>query len=251
MKKTTNKTHILKLPVIAIALITLAACQTSGNVTPVEELAQGNTNAEIRLATKAQTAISTGTAKEALKSYEHKFKRSKILTDETLLNYAQLLRNSGKPRTAIKVLTKYALDSKGKLKEDHSPVLLNELAANKIENGEFKDAANIISQVLENDQLREFHADAHNLLAISLDAEGKHSRAEVNFRLAMDAWKGDVTSVKNNLAICLASQGKFDEALMHLRQALIEAPNKEEISKNIELINSLRESIIPKPKSRI
>lgn len=249
MKKIANKQQILTFPLLAILLAT-TACQTT-KVTPVEELTGGNQRAEVRLATKAQTAILEGRSNEALKSYEYKFKKSAVLSDDTLLNYSQLLRNSGKPRTAIKLITKYALDSDGNVREDFSPVLLNELAANRIENGEFKEAANVISKVLENNELSEFHADAHNLLAISLDAEGNHSQAEVNFRLALEAWRGDVTSVKNNLAVCLASQGKFDEALMHLRQALIQAPNKEEISKNIELINSLRESIIPKAKSRI
>jgi len=244
-----------KISTLAIVMLTstLIACQPQGaNMTITNDIAAGNPNSEIRLSTEAQTAITEGRSKEALATYERKFKNSAVLDDQTLINYSQLLRNDGKPRTAMKIISKYALDDNGNIKTNHTPVLLNELAANKIENGEFKEAASIVSKVLENESLGEIHADAYNLMGISLDAQGKHSEAEVNFRMALNEWKGSATSVKNNLAVCLASQGKFDEALILLRQALIESPEKDEISKNIELINSIRESLIPKPhKSKI
>ena len=236
----------LAIFILTTLIAPIVACQATP-VTPTEELIRSSFIAEARLSTKAQTAINEGRSQEALKSFENEFRKSVILTDETLLNYAQLLRNEGNPRTAIKIIEKYALDNKGKIRRNFSPVLLNELAANKIENGEFIAASVILNEVLRNKRLKELHPDAHNLVGIALDAKGRHSQAEVNFRIALNTWRGNTTSVKNNLAVCLASQGKFDEALMHLRQALIEAPNKEEISKNIELINSIRESIIPKP----
>jgi Tfp pilus assembly protein PilF len=71
------------------------------------------------------------------------------------------------------------------------------------------------------------------------------------FRQALDGWKGDPTSVMNNLGLCVASEGKFDEALDQLRRALVIAPQKEEIARNIVLVEGLRDKVVPKaPKKR-
>jgi len=161
-----------------------------------------------------------------------------------------LLRNDKEPEAAMDAIYDYAFTRDEDIKAHVSAAVINELVAIKVEIGDFKAAEKLAERVINNPDAADFYADAHNLLGVALDAEGKHRTAEVHFRKAMETWKGDVTSVKNNLAVCLASQGRFDEALMHLRQALIEAPEKEEIVKNIELINIIRESIIPKAPVR-
>ena len=75
-----------------------------------------------------------------------------------------------------------------------------------------------LNQVLEDKKTARFHADAYNLLGLVLDAKNQHKEAEQNYRQALDGWKGDPTSVMNNLGLCLAAQGQFDESLMMLRQ---------------------------------
>ena len=49
----------------------------------------------------------------------------------------------------------------------------------------------------------------------------------------------------NNLAVCLASQGMFDESLTTLRQALVMAPRKQEIANNIQMVSELRLAVLP------
>ena len=237
MRKIKLIAKLLILPVATILLVNMVSCSPV-NKTPMEF----PTNIEARLSTEAYQAIKQGKSKEALQEIQQLYKTETVLSDSTVLNYAQLLRHDRKPKTAVKIINKYL-----KLNENASPVLLNELAANQIETGDFAAAKKTLNEVLDNKEAANFHYDAYNLMGISLDAEGRHEHAERYFRKALENWRGDAISVKNNLAVCLASQGKFDEALMHLRQALIEAPKREELIRNIELITSLRESIIPKP----
>ena len=49
----------------------------------------------------------------------------------------------------------------------------------------------------------------------------------------------------NNLGLCLAAQGMFDESLTMLRQALIKAPHKQEIARNIVMVDNLRKALVP------
>jgi len=231
----------------ALLAVAVSGC-TRTTLDPVDNLTGKTKEANIRLETKAQTAINEGRSNEALKAYENLFKRSPVLTEEILVNYSQLLRHSGNPKTAINIIDKYAIKDDGTLAKPFTTATLNELASNYIEDGQFEKAVDIASKIIDNPALFDFHASSYNILGIAFDAQGQHEIAEGNFRKALSGWKGDSTSVKNNLALCLASQGKFDEALMFLREALIAAPNKDEIAKNIEIISSIRESVIAKPK---
>ena len=124
--------------------------------------------------------------------------------------------------------------------------MINEYAAASIETGDYDLAENLLNKVLEDKKAAPFHADAFNLLGIALDAKGQHKEAEQSYRQALDGWKGDPTSVMNNLGLCLASQGMFDESLTTLRKALIKAPHKEEIARNIKMVSDLRKSFVPK-----
>lgn len=241
-------TPVLKTTALITVLIVLFAGCT--NRASFDGVIPVTPDAEARLSTEAHKSIEEGTTKKALQKFKHLYNKPSYRNNEVILNYAQLLRNDDEPQAAMDVIYGFAFDRNDNIKSHVSAAVVNELAAIKTEIGDFKTAQNLASQVLNNSYAKDFYADAHNLMGVALDADGKHRTAEIHLRKALELWKGDSTSVKNNLAVCLASQGRFDEALMHLRQALIEAPNKEEIAKNIELINLIRESVIPKAPTK-
>lgn len=199
-----------------------------------------------RLTTAAAEAIAAGKMDEALQKYEKLYRNDKRDTSHAL-NYAQLLRRSGRGDEAMKVLTPFAKNALGSKKVMTSPLLLNEYAALLIEQGKLADARKVIDLVLAEEAYANSHADAMNLLGISLDAQGRHKEAETMFRLALEGWHGNPTSVMNNLALCLANQAMFDESLNTLRQALVMAPDKQEIARNIQLVSDLRDNVVAKP----
>lgn len=241
-----------------VLLLAAAGCKTTE--TPLvgkalDSLTGQHDAVEKRLATAAANSISEGKTDEALAHYEQLythpnlaiFKTANYRNEDIALNYAQLLRKTGKAQRALTVLSPLAETRTGKLKHNTAPIVLNELAAIHIELGNFEKAESILNEVLENKRSMDFHADASNLMGISLDAQGKHKEAEKSLRQALSGWKGDSTSVMNNLAVCLASQGLFDESLTTLRQALVMAPDKHEIARNIEIVTEISQSLLPKP----
>ncbi len=245
MKKQSTYTLLLSL----ITLVSLSACQLKDQ--PVMPLDFHAKVTERRLATEANEAIRSGKIEDAIVKFEKLYNSMSTRDTTVALNYAQLLRKKGFPEKSIKVLSPYVDTRRGKINSKAEPILINELAASVIETGDFNRAQNLLSEVFGNEEAKKFHADSHNLQGIILGAKKDYPLAEEHFRIALDGWTGDATSVKNNLAVCLASQAKFDEALMLLRQALIEAPEKVEIAKNIELISELRDAIIPMPNAHL
>lgn len=203
---------------------------------------------ESRLTTAAAEAIAAGRSEEALAQYE-KLYRSDKKDPINALNYAQLLRRAGRSDEALAVLEPFIRAGQSKKGEKISPLLLNEYAAAMIEKGKFAPAQKAIDQVLADESYANSHADAMNLLGVALDAQGRHQEAETMFRMALDGWHGNPTSVLNNLALCLANQARFDAAIDTLRQALVMAPDKQEIARNIQLISELRDSVVQKPVS--
>lgn len=209
--------------------------------------------AEARLATAAARAIEEGKTEEALLHYKHLYENGKnpifspnAMNKDIVLNYAQLLRKTGNAEKAVDIMTPFTQKRSGRDRDDIEPLFANEYAAALIETGEFARAEKIIDRVLEDATAKDFHADAHNLMGITLDAQGKNKDAEPYFRQSLETWKGDPTSVMNNLAMNLAMQGAFDESLTLLRQALVMAPQKSGIAHNIDLVTELRDSVIPK-----
>lgn len=247
----------IALAVSIIFLLTGVSCRTidTPKTTGVfDDLAGKHRAAEARLATDAAQAMQEGKTTEALIRYEQLYKKSipTFFKDEkerstVAVNYAQLLRKTGKSERALEILAPYAEGRGGKVKRNADPMVLNEYSAALIEQDRLTEAEKILNQVLEDGSASEYHADAYNLLGIVLDAQGKHTEAEQSFHQALDGWKGDKTSVMNNLAICQAAQGKFDEALLTLRQALVMAPKKEVVAHNIQLITDLRQAVLPQP----
>lgn len=241
----------LTIATAALLVLTLAGCSSDPydrpSVAHAIDTLQGQKQAvQSRLTTAAAEAIAAGKTKEALDDYE-KLYRSDKKDAGYALNYAQLLRRSGRSEEALKVLSPFAKQALDNGKTKVSPLLLNEYAATLIERGKLADARKVIDVVLADDTYANSHADAMNLLGITLDAQGRHKEAETMFRLALEGWNGNPTTVMNNLALCLANQARFDEALTTLRQALVMAPDKQEIARNIQLISDLRDNVVSKP----
>ncbi len=247
----TAPTRMLILAATASAALLLSGCSSDHydrpSVSHAIDSLQGHKQAvQTRLTTAAAEAIAAGRTQEALLTYEKLYRNDKKDTSHAL-NYAQLLRRSGRGDEALKVLNPFAKRALNNDKASVSPLLLNEYAAILIERGELADSRKVIDLVLAEDAYANSHADAMNLLGISLDAQGRHKEAETMFRLAIEGWRGNPTSVMNNLALCLANQALFDESLTTLRQALVMAPDKQEIARNIQLVSDLRENIVAKP----
>ena len=124
--------------------------------------------------------------------------------------------------------------------------MLTEYAASHIALGDFAKGEETLNRVLENSKAAPWHNDAYNLMGVSMDAQGEHKEAEQLFRMALDGWQGDPSSVMNNLGLSLAAVGRFDESLDILRKALVMSPAKSEIARNIQIISDLRGAVIPK-----
>lgn len=224
----------------------VAATNDAGAGAPIDSMLGKKAMTERRLATAAIDAIAEGKADEALVYYEKLYKRS-FKNADVSLNYAQLLRKAGRIDEAIAVLKPFAVKD-GSLMSGNPPLAMikTEYAAALIAQGDFAGAQQLLDSVLTHPDAAEFHPDASHLAGIALDAQGHHKAAEKLFRQALDGWKGDPTSVMNNLALNLASQGLFDESLTTLRRAQVMAPDKTEIAQNIEIVNDLRRAVVPK-----
>jgi Flp pilus assembly protein TadD len=231
------------------ALIALGACAPQQNAqmalvgkhSAIDSLQGRNEETVERLSTAAQDAIAEGKENEALALYKRLYEEKP--KPEVAVNYAQLLRKTGSPQKASDVLAKFVKGKKDKKGENG--LVLNEYAATQIALGNFDEAAAKLDRVLADGTAAAYQPDASNLKGVALDAQGKHKDAEGLFRVAMEGWEGNPTSVMNNLALCLANQGRFDEALDILRRALVMAPDKQEIARNIQLVGDLRTNVVP------
>lgn len=223
----------------------VVATNDAGVGAPIDSMMGKKAMTERRLATAAIDAIAAGKADEALISYEKLYKRS-FKNADVSLNYAQLLRKAGRVDEAVKVLAPFVA-KEGAMMSGNPPQALikTEYAAALIARGDFAAAQAMLDTVLASPEAADFHPDASHLAGIALDAQGNHKAAEKLFRQALDGWKGDPTSVMNNLALNLASQGLFDESLTTLRRAQVMAPDKTEIAQNIDIVNSLRRAVVP------
>lgn len=226
--------------------LALSACAAGERHAPIDSVKGFKEVREQRLATAAAEAIAAGKTMEALQTYEDLYGKSSGKED-VALNYAQLLRKAGKADRAVAVLAPFAGAGKDgkKFNTKASGLILNEYAAAQIELGNLDLAENALNHVLGEQNQAPMHADANNLMGIIKDAQGYHKQAEELFRKSLAAWKGDATSVMNNLALCLASLGNFDDSLTMLRRALVMNPEKKELARNIEYVEGLRAAVVP------
>lgn len=209
-----------------------------------------------RIETAAKQAVADGNPEEALIFYERLYLKDAKL--DNALNYAQVLRKTGNPSRATMVLAPFIEDigladtsskkKKGK-KGEYDPMLVLEYASATLETGKFERAESLLQTLLKEQKAAPLYPQIRNLIGVSMDARGQHKAAEPYYRDAMDTWEGRPITVMNNLALNLAHQGYFDEALSLLRQARVMSPQHTMIAENIKIVSSLQSAVLPKPKS--
>jgi len=242
-----NKINLLAVPALALVLA-LSACKTDEDLTlksPVNSLRgmREETNAHDMRA--AEDALAAGNTRDALELFRVMHKK-KPNNPVFALRFAQLLRKSDKAKQAVVILAPFTLDANGEPLKSAPPELLLELAAADIALGDFGAGEKPLRLVLDDPANSIYFPEAYNLMGVVLDARGAHKDAEDMFQLALAGWKGNPASVMNNLALSLASQGLFDQSLATLRKALVIAPDKQEVARNIQIVTDLRDCVVTK-----
>lgn len=203
----------------------LAACQTTGTT---GNGAQDPVNAALERATSEEP---TDGGVESLASIERLYKKDN-LNPNLAVRYSRALRENGRMTRAAMVLNPLMEAPKTK-----TAAVITEYAAVQASMGNYEVAEkNARTAVLKDPN----SAQAYHVLGISLDAQGFHKQAEVAFRKALDSWSGDPSPVLNNLGLNLAAQGFLDEAISTLRRAASLSPNKQEIERNLRIVQALQ-----------
>ncbi len=218
-------THYL---VIAVAASQLTAC----NTTLMETRPERTTTQAERIDTAIEkAAIASGSASASLLTLEKQYKRN-AESPSYALAYAKGLRQSQFLNRAKMVLEPFA-------KEEPVAAGINtEMSMIALGLGNYNSAENYAQKsVLQNPE----DYEAYQNLGIALDAKEMHPEAERAFRKGLEHWDGDPTTIMNNLALNLATQGFIDEAIEVLERAQALSPDRIEIERNLRIIRTLNE----------
>ena len=216
-----------------LATVSLAACQTTGSSkmdnsdAPMSK--QDRLDSAIEKA--AITASQNGSASATLLALEKQYKRNS--TDPAYaLSYAKGLRHAGYLNRAALVLEPFAKpdDAMAGTKTEMSMIALGV--------GDYDKAEKYAQQAVIQNPSDHF---AFQNLGIALDAKEMHPEAERAFRKGLEHWQGDPTTIMNNLALNLATQGFIDEAIEVLEKAKALSPDRVEIERNLRIIRTLNE----------
>lgn len=235
----------LRTALLLTTLLSLSACDKQPEIGATLDSMQGmKQESREHLTIAAADAESTENLQEALRLTRELYKMDEG-NREIALKYARLLRKAGRTTAAIKVLAPLTVDKAGRPLRNANPEMMTELAAAYIAAADFNRGEQVLDAVLESKDAGAQHTEAYNLMGVVLDAKGEHKEAETMFNMALDRWKGNPASVMNNLALSLANQGMFDQSLSTLRKALVISPDKQEVARNIQIVQDLRDNIVP------
>ena len=221
---------ITRYMVLAIAIGQLTACQTTSSDSV--EVTQKPENVSERIeAAREKIALSSGSKTAGLISLEKKYKRNSADPVKALA-YAKGLRQANYLNRASLVLTPFTKAG------DAYPGINTEMSMIALGLGNY-DSAEIYAQhaILQNPE----DHNAYQNLGIALDAKEMHPEAERAFRKGLEHWKGNPTTIMNNLALNLATQGFIDEAVEVLERAQGLSPDRIEIERNLRIIRTLNE----------
>lgn len=155
-------------------------------------------------------------------------------------DYARALRNADQLDRASVILEPFAK------KKDASSLVTSEYAAIHLADGDYEAAEKYAQKAIVND---ENNFRAYHRLGIALDAQGMHKEAERAYRKGIELWQGDPTTIMNNLALNLASQGYLDESIEILHKAQSVAPGRIEIERNLRIVTALQQADgVPAPR---
>lgn len=232
------KTTKLLLSISTCVLMT--ACQTT-QPQSAQQIQTGKIDAALDRA--AASANARGYSEQSLPILEKSYKRNSN-NENAALVYATALRHADYLNRAAIVLAPFANS------DTSSSVTKTEYAAIQLAQGNYAAAEQFSQKAIIQD---EKNFEAFHYLGIALDAQGMHKEAERSFRKGLELWQGDPTTIMNNLALNLTSQGFLDEAEAILEKALAIAPHRIEIERNLRIVRALKESggyAAPKPEKK-
>ncbi len=222
------------IPLLFTTTFILGGCQTLGT-----ERAAGNYTTPSSHAQRIDAAIEkaaiqaskNGSTSARLLALEKQYKRN---SDSPVyaLAYVKGLRQAGYLNRASVVLTPFANKDKALagVKTEMSMIALGL--------GKYDDAEKYAQEAIIQDPSDCY---AYQNLGIALDAKGMHPEAERAFRKGLEYWEGDPTTIMNNLALNLATQGYIDDAVRVLEKAKKISPDRIEIERNLRIIRTLNE----------
>lgn len=227
-----------KLILILGTCTALSACQTSQSVNGGIQ-----TSGTLDSAMVERAAIYDRTSNKSPKMLERAYKQNP--EDPAIaVDYAAALREAGFVDRADLILEPFAKDKMA------SSLVTSEYAAVQLAGGNYEAAEKYAQKAIIADDA---NFKAYHRLGIALDAQGMHEEGERAYRKGLELWQGDPTSIMNNLALNLASQGFLTESVEILRKAQDVSPDKVEIERNLRIVTALQQAEgapAPKPKKK-
>lgn len=215
---------------LGASVLALSACETASSSSNAALDRTAKIDSVLERA--ARDASRGGHTEQSLGIMENRYKRNS--NDPAIATeYARALREMDYLNRASIVLSPFARDADGSLEAK------NEFSAIQLALGNYVMAEDFAKQVIMAD---EQNAQAFQYLGIALDAQGMHQEAERAYRKGLDTWEGDPTSIMNNLALNLATQGYVDESVEILEKAQSIAPNRMEVERNLRIVRTLQET---------
>lgn len=221
--------NVKKYFLLSSCVLALGACETTSEKSAAFDRAS---KIDRVLQSAARTASMSGNIEQKLGLMENRYKRN---SDDPLIatEYAQALRQADYLNRASIVLAPFTRD------KNAPPNVKNEYTAIQLALGNYTIAEEHAKEVILQD---ETNYRAFQNLGIALDSQGMHEAAERAYRKGLEYWEGDPTSIMNNLALNLATQGYVDEAAEILEKAKSLAPHRMEIERNLRIVNTLQET---------
>lgn len=227
--------NVFKLALILGTCTALSACQTAQSVDQ-----QGLRTSSVDSA--IQRSVNYARKPSRSLSYLERTYKKNPNDEQAAVDYAAGLRDAGRLAPAEAILTPFAKP------KDASSLAASEFAAIHLADGDYELAEKYAQKAVIAD---EANFKAFHRLGIALDAQGMHAEAERAYRKGLELWQGDPTTIMNNLALNLASQGYLDESVEILRKAQDVSPDRVEIERNLRIVTALQQADgIPAPKPK-
>ncbi len=221
-------------PLLLTAVLALGGCQTTGTERSSESYtspASHEQRLDAAIEKAAIQASRSGSSSARLLALEKQYKRNSNRPAYGLA-YAQGLRQAGYLNRASAILTPFA-------NKDNALVgIKTEMSMIALGLGNYDAAERYAQEAIIQDPGDHY---AYQNLGIALDAKEMHPEAERAFRKGLEYWEGDPTTIMNNLALNLATQGYIDDAVGVLERAKKISPDRIEIERNLRIIRTLNE----------
>ena len=223
---------IFTYPLLLAATVALSACQTTGDrMADSKQKISTEERIDAAIEKAAISASKSGSTSARLLALEKQYKRNSTSPPHALA-YARGLRHAGYLNRASIILEPYAKD------ENAVAGAKTEMSMIALGLGNYDLAEKYAQQAVIQDPTDHY---AFQNLGIALDAKEMHPEAERAFRKGLEHWEGDPTTIMNNLALNLATQGFIEEAIEVLERAKALSPDRIEIERNLRIIRTLNE----------